>query len=103
LSSEIPDGMTNQHQPLDVMVNKPLKGYLRKKHEARLLSENVTLTPSGNIKNCLKKTHNGRRPFRRRSQEKHWRSRSKNDALQTHLMANRMLHYESVLISTAPT
>jgi hypothetical protein len=46
----IPGSMTSQFQQLYVSVNKPFKDYLRKEYEAWLLSENLPLTPSGNIK-----------------------------------------------------
>jgi hypothetical protein len=46
----MPGGMTSQLQLLSVSVNKLFKGYLRKAHEAWLLSENLPPVPSGKIK-----------------------------------------------------
>jgi hypothetical protein len=46
----IPGDMNSQCQPLNVSVNKSFKDYLRKEYDARLISENLPLTPSGKIK-----------------------------------------------------
>jgi hypothetical protein len=43
-------GMTSQLQPLNDLINKPFKDYLRKEYKVRLLSENLPSTPSGKIK-----------------------------------------------------
>ena len=83
----IPSGMSSQKQPIDVTVHKPLKFYLRKQYETWLTSNNVPGTPSGNIKNCIKKRIKGLG----RSQQKHCKSRSKNDSPLTHLMVQRMI------------
>jgi DDE superfamily endonuclease. len=99
----IPSGTTSQNQPLDVTVNKLLKFYLKKQYETWLLSKNVPLTPSGNTMSCFKKRILGLGGSEERLKEKHWNSRSKNDVSYTHLMVQRMIHYQSVLIFTAPT
>uniref|UniRef100_A0A3Q1GUX3 Pogo transposable element derived with KRAB domain n=1 Tax=Acanthochromis polyacanthus TaxID=80966 RepID=A0A3Q1GUX3_9TELE len=45
----IPGGMTSQLQVLDVVVNKPFKDSLRKRHTEWLLSADHALTPTGRI------------------------------------------------------
>jgi hypothetical protein len=42
--------MTNQLQPLDVLINKPFRHLVRKYYDASLNKDNHILTPNGKIK-----------------------------------------------------
>jgi hypothetical protein len=70
----IPGGITSQHQPPDVSINKPPKDYLRKEYKAWLLSENLPKLVGSQL-------------LRRRSQQKQGNSHPRNSASQMYLLA----------------
>ncbi len=49
----IPSGLTRQLQPLDISVNKPFKGFMRKERTKWIEAPTHYVTPTGRVKQPL--------------------------------------------------